>query len=118
MAIVKIQKRVDPKILFGIILNPLESNLYKAIVDKKVANTILKESLGINPKRLITITEAVNSSGEELDILVIYDRILEKNNEIKFLGTLEVKDFNFHIYNFNRKEKVDVESMIGMNYEE
>ena len=49
MAIVTLKKAKVPNILFGIVLNNLESNLYHAISNKKLANEVLKESLNINP---------------------------------------------------------------------
>lgn len=116
MAVLKLPKRKEPKILFGIILSKLEANLYKAIHNKKEANIILKESLNINPRRLITLVDVVNSEGKEFDLLVIYDTLINENEEIKFLGKLEVKQFNFHIFNF-RKDEIDIESIIGDNYE-
>lgn len=112
MAVLKIKKNKKPKILFGIVLNNLESNLYRAISNKKLANEILKESLNINSRRFIQIAEAVNGNEEVMDILVIYDTIVTEKEELKLLDEVEVKDFNFNIYNFNRRESVDIENMV------
>ncbi|SQA13617.1 Uncharacterised protein [Streptobacillus moniliformis] len=116
MAIVKIKKPQRPNILFGIVLNNLESNLYNAIANKRLANEILKESLNINNRRLIQIVEVVSSNDEVLDLLVIYDLLVSENEEMKLLSSLKVEEFNFNIFNFNRKEKVDIENMVeGFN---
>ncbi len=116
MAIVKIKKLRKPKILFGLVLNNLESNLYNAIANKKVANEILKESLNINSRRLIQIVEVVSSNDEVLDLLVIYDLLVSENEEMRLLSSLKVDEFNFNIFNFNRKEKVNIENMVeGFN---
>lgn len=114
MAIIKLKKYIKPKPILGIILNDLESNLYHAMPNKKLANEILKESLNINPRRLISIVEVTSGEDELLDLLVIFDTILSKEEEIEIFPTIEVKEFNFHIYNFNRKEKRDVENMINL----
>ena len=41
----------------------------------------------------------------------IYKKLNEKE-EMKIKESLKVENFNFHIFNFNRKEKVDVENLI------
>ena len=113
MAIVTLKKAKIPNILFGIVLNNLESNLYHAISNKKLANEILKESLNINPRRLINIVEVVNSEEQVLDLLVIYDMILTEREEMKIASNLKVEHFNFNIFNFNRKEEINIEGMIS-----
>ena len=113
MAVVTLKKAKVPNILFGIVLNNLESNLYHAISNKKLANEVLKESLNINPRRLINIVEVVNAEEQVLDLLVIYDMILTEKEEMKILSSLKVEKFNFNIFNFNRKEEINIESMIG-----
>ena len=112
MAVITIKKYKEPKIVFGIVLNNLESNLYHAIANKKLANEVLKESLNINSRRLINIVEVVNGDDEVLDLLVVYDNILNEKEEMKIKESLKVENFNFHIFNFNRKEKVDVENLV------
>ena len=113
MPIVTIKKAKDTNILFGIVLNNLESNLYHAISNKKLANEVLKESLNINPRRLINIVEVVNSDEQVLDLLVIYDMILTEREEMKVASNLKVEHFNFNIFNFNRKEEINIEAMIS-----
>jgi len=113
MAIVTLKKAKVPNILFGIVLNNLESNLYHAISNKKLANEVLKESLNINPRRLINIVEVVNSDEQVLDLLVIYDMILTEREEMKVASNLKVEHFNFNIFNFNRKEEINIEAMIS-----
>jgi hypothetical protein len=113
MAIVTLKKAKVPNILFGIVLNNLESNLYHAISNKKLANEVLKESLNINPRRLINIVEVVNSDEQVLDLLVIYDMILTEREEMKIISNLKVEHFNFNIFNFNRKEEINIEAMIS-----
>lgn len=113
MAIVTLKKAKVPNILFGIVLNNLESNLYHAISNKKLANEVLKESLNINPRRLINIVEVVNSDEQVLDLLVIYDMILTGREEMKVASNLKVEHFNFNIFNFNRKEEINIEAMIS-----
>lgn len=113
MAIFKLKKKKEPKIIFGLILNNLEGNLYNAISNRKLANEILKESLNIHPRRLIKTIEVVSATEEVHDLLVVYDAILDEKEEMKIRDSLEVKKFNFHIFNFNRKEIVDVENMIA-----
>ncbi|WP_067320252.1 hypothetical protein [Streptobacillus felis] len=116
MAIVKIKKMQKPNILFGVVLNNLESNLYNAVSNRKLANEVLKESLNINSRRLIQIVEVVSANDEVLDLLVVYDAIVNEKEEIKLLSSLKVEEFNFHIFNFSRKEKVDIENIIqGFN---
>lgn len=114
MAIIKLKKYIKPKPLLGIILNNLESNLYHAMGNKKLANEILKESLNIHPRRFITIVEVTSGEDELLDLLVVFDKLLSEEEEIEAIATTEITEFNFHIYNFNKKEKRDVENMINL----
>ena len=113
MAIVTLKKAKVPNILFGIVLNNLESNLYHAISNKKLANEVLKDSLNIYPIRFINIVEVVNSDEQVLDLLVIYDMILTEREEMKIISNLKVENFNFNIFNFNRKEEINIEAMIS-----
>lgn len=112
MSVVKLKKVKKPNILFGIILNNLESNLYHAISNKKLANEVLKESLNIHSRRLIQIVDAVNAKDEVMNILVVYDTILTENEEYRIMQSLDVKNFDFNIFNFSRRETVDVEKII------
>ena len=39
--------------------------------------------------------------------------ILTEREEMKIISNLKVEHFNFNIFNFNRKEEINIEAMIS-----
>lgn len=113
MAIVKLRNKITPKIKFGILLTNLENQLFQFVNPRKLAMEILKENFNIKSNRLIKIEQAITSSGKTISILIIYDYLLKKGDEYRInLDKLEVKDFNFHIYDLRGKEDIDIEELL------
>ncbi len=110
MAIIKLKKREELKILFAIKLPVIISELYKEIRNKKVADEIIRTSLNMKKNRVINTLELVDSFGNQFSVLVIYDNILEDKELLKY--NMEIEDINFRILEFDFNGKMEIEEMI------
>ena len=110
MAIVKLKRREELKILFGIKLPAIVSELYKGIRNKKEANEMIKNGLKMNANRVINVLDLVDGFGNEFSVLVVYDNILTENELLKY--NLEIENVDFRILEFDFNNKVEIEEMI------
>lgn len=110
MAIVKLKKREELKILFAIKMPEIVSELYKEIKNKKIANSKLKEILNIKKDRVINIIELVDSFENIFSVLVIYDNILTEKELLKY--DLDIESINFRILDLNFNSKIEMEKII------
>lgn len=110
MAIVKLKKREELKILFAVRMPEIVSELYKEIKNKKIANSKLKEILNIKKDRVINIIELVDSFENIFSVLVIYDNILTEKEPLKY--DLEIESINFRILDLNFNGKIEMEKII------
>ena len=110
MAIVKLKKREELKILFAVKMPEIVSELYKEIKNKKIANTKLKEILNIKKDRVINIIELVDSFENIFSVLVIYDNILTEKELLKY--DLDIESINFRILDLNFNSKIEMEKII------
>ena len=110
MAIVKLKKREELKILFAVRMPEIVSELYKEIKNKKIANSKLKEILNIKKDRVINIIELVDSFENIFSVLVIYDNILTEKELLKY--NIEIEDIDFRILEFDFNGKMEIEEMI------
>jgi len=110
MAIVKLKKREELKILFAVRMPEIVSELYKEIKNKKIANSKLKEILNIKKDRVINIIELVDSFENIFSVLVIYDNILTEKELLKY--DLEIESINFRILDLNFNGKIEMEKII------
>ena len=110
MAIVKLKKREELKILFAVRMPEIASELYKEIKNKKIANSKLKEILNIKKDRVINIIELVDSFENIFSVLVIYDNILTEKELLKY--DLEIESINFRILDLNFNGKIEMEKII------
>ena len=94
MSIVKLKKREELRILFGVRLPDIVMGLYKEM----------------DPKRVFTVVDVQYGSGEEALLLVIYDNLMEERELLKY--NLEVDKFDFRILEFDFNNKIDVEELI------
>ena len=109
MAIVKLKKREELKILFAVRMPEIVSELYKEIKNKKIANSKLKEILNIKKDRVINIIELVDSFENIFSVLVIYDNILTEKELLKY--DLEIESINFRILDLNFNGKIEMEKI-------
>ena len=110
MAIVKLKKREELKILFAVRMPEIVSELYKEIKNKKIANSKLKEILNIKKDRVINIIELVDSFENIFSVLIIYDNILTEKELLKY--DLEIESINFRILDLNFNGKIEMEKII------
>ena len=110
MAIVKLKKREELKILFAVRMPEIVSELYKDIKNKKISNSKLKEILNIKKDRVINIIELVDSFENIFSVLVIYDNILTEKELLKY--DLEIESINFRILDLNFNGKIEMEKII------
>ena len=110
MAIVKLKKREELKILFAVRMPEIVSELYKEIKNKKIANSKLKEILNIKKDRVTNIIELVDSFENIFSVLVIYDNILTEKDLLKY--DLEIESINFRILDLNFNGKIEMEKII------
>ena len=110
MAIIKLKKREELKILFAIKLPVIISELYKEIRNKKTADEIIRNSLNMKKNRVINTLELVDGFGNQFSVLVIYDNILEDKELLKY--NMEIEDINFRILEFDFNGKMEIEEMI------
>ena len=110
MAIVKLKKREELKILFAVKMPEIVSELYKEIKNKKIANSKLKEILNIKKDRVINIIELVDSFENIYSVLVIYDNILTEKELLKY--DLDIESINFRILDLNFNSKIEMEKII------
>lgn len=110
MAIVKLKKREELKILFAVKMPEVVSELYKEIKNKKIANSKLKEILNIKKDRVINIIELVDSFENIFSVLVIYDNILTEKELLKY--DLDIESINFRILDLNFNSKIEMEKII------
>ena len=110
MAIVKLKKREELKILFAVKMPEIVSELYKEIKNKKIANSKLKEILNIKKDRVINIIELVDSFENIFSVLVIYDNILTEKELLKY--DLDIESINFRILDLNFNSKIEMEKII------
>ena len=111
MAIVKLKRREELKILFAIKLPEVISELYKAVRSKRIADEIVRNSLKIKKNRVINTLELVDGFGNQFFVFVIYDNILEEKELLKY--NLEIEEINFRILEFDFNGKMEIEEMIG-----
>ena len=111
MAIVKLKRREELKILFEIKLPEVISELYKAVRSKRIADEIVRNSLKIKKNRVINTLELVDGFGNQFSVLVIYDNILEEKELLKY--NMEIEEINFRILEFDFNGKMEIEEMIG-----
>lgn len=110
MAIVKLKKREELKILFAVKMPEIVSELYKEIKNKKIANSKLKEILNIKKDRVINIIDLVDSYENIFSVLVIYDNILTEKELLKY--DLEIESINFRILDLNFNSRIEMEKII------
>ena len=110
MAIVKLKKREELKILFAVKMPEIVSELYTEIKNKKIANSKLKEILNIKKDRVINIIELVDSFENIFSVLVIYDNILTEKELLKY--DLDIESINFRILDLNFNSKIEMEKII------
>ena len=110
MAIIKLKKREELKILFAIKLPVIISELYKEIRNKKTADEIIRNSLNMKKNRVINTLELIDGFGNQFSVLVIYDNILEDKELLKY--NMEIEDINFRILEFDFNGKAEIEEMI------
>ena len=110
MAIVKLKKREELKILFAVRMPEIVSELYKEIKNKKIANSKLKEILNIKKDRVTNIIELVDSFENIFSVLVIYDNILTEKELLKY--DLDIESINFRILDLNFNGKIEMEKII------
>lgn len=112
MAVIKFKKREELKILFGIRLPNIVQNLCKEVKNKKIVYEVLREAFNINEKRLINLVEAVDSQRNTILILVVYNNFLSEAQKMK--ADLDVKTFDFDIFEFDLNKPVDLETVISV----
>jgi len=110
MAIVKLKRREELKILFAIKLPEVISELYKAIRSKRIADEIVRNSLKIKKNRVINTLELVDGFGNQFSVLVIYDNIMDEKELLKY--NMEIEDIDFRILEFDFNGKMEIEEMI------
>ena len=110
MSIVKLKKREELRILFGVRLPDIVMVLYKEMKNTKRSNEVIREVLNMDPKRVFTVVDVQYGSGEEALLLVIYDNLMEERELLKY--NLEVDKFDFRILEFDFNNKIDVEELI------
>ena len=110
MSIVKLKKREELRILFGVRLPDIVMGLYKEMKNTKRSNEVIREILNMDPKRVFTVVDVQYGSGEEALLLVIYDNLMEERELLKY--NLEVDKFDFRILEFDFNNKIDVEELI------
>lgn len=112
MAIIKFKKREELKILFGIRLPSVVQNLCNEVKNKKTVYRILREAFNINEKRLINLVEAVDSGQNTILILVVYNNFLSEAQKMR--ADLDIKIFDFDIFEFDLNKPVDLETVIAV----
>lgn len=109
---VTVVKSKKPKILCGIIFPSFVCELYEAIPNREHAEEIIKEDLGIDKRRLIKLIQPYTGD-TPITMLVIYDTLIKENERYKYLEKLEIPNFNFNIYEYNRDFIRDLEVILN-----
>lgn len=115
MAVVKFKKKEPLKILFGIRLPEIVSKLCNEFHNKKKVYEIIRNTYNINEKRLINLVDVVDSKKNDLTLLIIYDNFLSESQKLK--EDLEIKVFDFDIFEFDINKSVDIEMVIKVKKE-
>lgn len=88
MGIRIVKNNQEPKPIFGILLPIFVFELFDISFDKKKAKHFLKHYFNINQKRVIDLNEA-QVGNESYTTLIVYDKIVEENQEIKYANISE-----------------------------
>lgn len=110
MAVIKFKKREEIKILFGIKLPSIITEFYKEIKNKKRAYEIMRDTLNISDGRLINVVDVIDGAGNLASVLVIYSNFVSEKERLKL--DLEIEVFDFHIFELDYNNNVDIEDII------
>lgn len=112
----KFTKQKEAKIMFGIMLPDIIYDLFSVAINESAIEDILRTHLNISKDRLIKLVEAVSVEGNEMLILVIYDKILSKGQFLREKMKIEESEFlfNFNIYKYDFNKPINVEFSINL----
>lgn len=110
MGILKLKRREEPEILFGLKLPLIVKNFYMEITNKEKAEKIIKDTFKIKEDRMINLIDVQDKNGKLALLLVIYDNFPSKKEKRKL--NLEIDSFDFNIFEFDYNKEIDVEVII------
>lgn len=110
MAILKLKRRENLEILFGLKLPLIVSSFYTELKNKKKALDITRQIFKIKENRLINFVDVRDNKGQPAIVLVIYDNFVTEKERNKL--NLEIEEFNFNIFEFDYNKEIDIETII------
>lgn len=103
----------DPiKPLFAIKISPTLQKVLNTLFDEKVKVNLLKNVLGINPKRVVGLKNVLDEKKNNGTIVIIYDYIYEKIMPKYDIPCDDNGFFKFKIYDMDFNTDINIESLL------
>ncbi|MEI6856002.1 hypothetical protein [Psychrilyobacter sp.] len=103
----------DPiKPIFAIKISPTLSKVLATLLDGKERLNLLKNVLGIDPKRVIGLKNVLDENKNNGTIVIIYDYIYEKIMPKYDIPSDDKGFFKFKIYDMDFNTNINIEDLI------
>jgi len=112
MNIIKFIPRDPIKPIFAIKISPTLHKVLNTIPDGKKKLDLIKNVLGINPKRIIGLKNILDENKNNGAIVIIYDYIYEKIMPKYDIPCDENGFFKFKIYDMDFNTDINIESLL------
>jgi len=109
---IKFIPRVPIKPLFAIKISPTLHKVLNTFFDEKEKLDLLKNVLGINPKRVIGLKNVLDEDKNNGTIVIIYDYIYERIMPKYDIPCDENGFFKFKIYDMDFNTDINIESLL------
>ncbi|MGB6127602.1 MAG: hypothetical protein WBG30_02535 [Psychrilyobacter sp.] len=104
----------DPiKPLFAIKISPTLQKVLNTLFDEKEKLNLLKNVLGINPKRVVGLKNVLDEKKNNGTIVIIYDYIYEKIMPKYDIPCDNNGFFKFKIYDMDFNTDINIESLLN-----
>lgn len=104
----------DPiKPLFAIKISPTLQKVLNTLFDEKEKLNLLKNVLGINPKRVVGLKNVLDEKKNNGTIVIIYDYIYEKIMPKYDIPCDDNGFFKFKIYDMDFNTDINIESLLN-----
>jgi hypothetical protein len=112
MSTIKFIPRDPIKPIFAIKISPTLSKVLYTLSDDKEKLDLLKNVLGINPKRVIGLKNVLDENKNNGTIVIIYDYIYEKLVPKYDIPSDEKGFFKFKIYDMDFNTNINIENLL------
>jgi len=103
----------DPiKPIFALKISPTLSKVLNTLLDEKEKLNLLKNVLGIDPKRVIGLKNVLDENKNNGTIVIIYDYIYEKIMPKYDIPCDDKGFFKFKIYDMDFNTNINIEDLL------